>query len=33
MDAELDEVTKEKLRAIEDWDTSVQIYNSEDLTV
>ena len=32
-DRELDEVEKEKKRAVTEWDSHVEIYESEDLTV
>ena len=32
-DAELDEIEKEKQRAVKEWDSHVEIYCSEDLTV
>ena len=32
-DAELDDVQKEKNRAVREWDSHVEIYESEDLTV
>lgn len=32
-DVELDEMEKEKQRAVREWDAHVEIYESEDLTV
>ena len=32
IDAEIDEQEKEKLKAIKEWDSHVEIYDSEDLT-
>lgn len=32
IDAEIDDLEKEKLKAIEQWDSHVEKYDSEDLT-